>query len=132
MQAASKKQDAAEKFIAWASSKDYEQLVASELGWAKVPSGKRISTYENAEFQKAAPFFEAERFAIENADPKNPGVQERPAVGIQFVGIPEFAALGTNVSQGVSSAIAGQGSVAEALAKGQAAAQKVADKYKQP
>ena len=132
MQAASKKQDAAEKFIAWASSKDYEELVASELGWAKVPSGKRISTYENPEFQKAAPFFEAERFAIENADPKNPGAQARPAVGIQFVGIPEFAALGTNVSQGVSSAIAGQGSVADALAKGQEAAQKVGDKYKQP
>jgi sorbitol/mannitol transport system substrate-binding protein len=132
MQAASKKQDAAEKFIAWASSKDYEALVADKLGWAKVPSGKRISTYDNAEFQKAAPFFEAERFAIENADPKNPGAQERPAVGIQFVGIPEFAALGTNVSQGVSSAIAGQGSVADALVKGQAAAQKVADKYKQP
>ena len=132
MQAASRKQDAAEKFIAWASSKDYEELVASELGWAKVPSGKRISTYENTEFQKAAPFFEAERFAIENADPKNPGAQERPAVGIQFVGIPEFAALGTNVSQGVSSAIAGQGSVADALAKGQEAAQKVGDKYKQP
>ena len=132
MQAASRKQDAAEKFIAWASSKDYEELVASELGWAKVPSGKRISTYENTEFQKAAPFFEAERFAIENADPKNPGAQERPAVGIQFVGIPEFAALGTSVSQGVSSAIAGQGSVADALAKGQQAAQKVGDKYKQP
>ena len=132
MQAASRKQDAAEKFIAWASSKDYEELVASELGWAKVPSGKRISTYENTEFQKAAPFFEAERFAIENADPKNPGAQERPAVGIQFVGIPEFAALGTNVSQGVSSAIAGQGSVADALAKGQEAAQKVGNKYKQP
>ncbi|MCD5342474.1 sugar ABC transporter substrate-binding protein [Arthrobacter sp. AK04] len=132
MQSASRKQDAAEKFIAWASSKDYEELVASELGWAKVPSGKRISTYENADFQKAAPFFEAERFAIENADPKNPGAQERPAVGIQFVGIPEFAALGTNVSQGVSSAIAGQGSVADALAKGQEAAQKVGDKYKQP
>ncbi|KQQ83259.1 sugar ABC transporter substrate-binding protein [Arthrobacter sp. Leaf137] len=132
MQAASKKQDSAEKFIAWASSKDYEELVASELGWAKVPSGKRISTYENPEFQKAAPFFEAERFAIENADPKNPGAQARPAVGIQFVGIPEFAALGTNVSQGVSSAIAGQGSVADALAKGQEAAQKVGDKYKQP
>ncbi|WP_026555141.1 ABC transporter substrate-binding protein [Arthrobacter sp. 35W] len=129
-QAASKKQDAAGKFIAWASSSDYEELVASKLGWAKVPSGKRISTYENAEFQKAAPFFEAERFAIENADPKNPGAQERPAVGIQFVGIPEFAALGTNVSQGVSSAIAGQGSVADALAKGQQAAQKVGNKYK--
>jgi sorbitol/mannitol transport system substrate-binding protein len=130
VQAASKKQDAAGKFVAWASSRKYEELVASRLGWAKVPSGKRISTYENAEFQKAAPFFEAERFAIENADPKNPGVQPRPADGIQFVGIPEFAALGTNVSQGVSSVIAGQGSVAEALAKGQEAAQKVGNKYK--
>ena len=130
MQAASKKQDAAGKFIAWASSKKYEELVASKLGWSKVPSGKRISTYENTEFQQAAPFFKAERFAIENADPANPGVQPRPAVGIQFVGIPEFAALGTRVSQGVSSAIAGQGTVAEAVAKGQEAAQKVGDKYK--
>jgi len=130
VQAASKKQAAADKFIAWASSKNYEELVASKLGWSKVPSGKRISTYENADFQKAAPFFKAERFAIENADPKNPGVQPRPAVGIQFVGIPEFAALGTRVSQGVSSAIAGQGSVADAVAKGQEAAKKVGDKYK--
>ncbi|WCI08708.1 sugar ABC transporter substrate-binding protein [Arthrobacter sp. OVS8] len=130
VQAASKKQDAAGKFIAWASSKKYEELVASKLGWSKVPSGKRISTYENTEFQQAAPFFEAERFAIENADPTNPGVQPRPAVGIQFVGIPEFAALGTRVSQGVSSVIAGQGTVADAVAKGQEAAQKVGDKYK--
>jgi sorbitol/mannitol transport system substrate-binding protein len=130
VQAASKKQDAAGKFIAWASSQKYEELVAEKLGWAKVPSGKRTSTYENAEFQKAAPFFEAERTAIQNTDPKNPGVQERPAIGVQFVGIPEFADLGTTVSQGISSAIADQGTVADALAKGQEAAQKVGDKYK--
>jgi sorbitol/mannitol transport system substrate-binding protein len=130
VQAASKKQDAAGKFIAWASSQKYEELVAEKLGWAKVPSGKRTSTYENAEFQKAAPFFKAERTAIQNTDPKNPGVQERPAIGVQFVGIPEFADLGTTVSQGVSSAIAGQGTVDDALAKGQEAAQKVGDKYK--
>ncbi|SFU10543.1 sugar ABC transporter substrate-binding protein [Arthrobacter sp. ov118] len=130
VQAASKKQDAAGKFIAWASSKKYEELVASKLGWAKVPSGKRTSTYQNAEFQQAAPFFAAEKTAIENTDPNNPGVQPRPAIGVQFVGIPEFADLGTTVSQGVSSAIAGQGSVADALAKGQEAAQKIGDKYK--
>ncbi|QOT18849.1 sugar ABC transporter substrate-binding protein [Paenarthrobacter sp. YJN-5] len=130
VQAASKKQDAAWKFISWASSKKYETLVADKLGWAKVPSGKRTSTYENADFQKAAPFFEAEREAIQSADPKNPGVQERPAIGIQFVGIPQFADLGTRVSQGISSAIAGQGTVEDALAKGQEAAQRVADKYK--
>jgi len=130
VQAASQKKDAAWEFIAWASSREYEELVASELGWAKVPSGKRTSTYENADFQAAAPFFEAERTAITDADPKNPGVQPRPAIGIQFVGIPEFADLGTSVSQGISSAIAGQGTVEDALAKGQEDAQKVGDKYK--
>ena len=130
VQAASKKQDAAGKFIAWASSKKYEELVAKQLGWAKVPSGKRSSTYENADFQKAAPFFKAEKEAILSVDPKNPGVQPRPTVGIQFVGIPEFADLGTTVSQGVSSAIAGQTSVDDALNKGQEAATKVGDKYK--
>ena len=57
-------------------------------------------------------------------------MQPRPAIGIQFVGIPEFADLGTSVSQGISSAIAGQGTVEDALAKGQEDAQKVGDKYK--
>ncbi|OFI38169.1 sugar ABC transporter substrate-binding protein [Arthrobacter sp. SW1] len=130
VQAASKKQDAAGKFIAWASSKKYEQLVAAQLGWAKVPAGKRSSTYDNAEFQKSAPFAAAEKDAILAVDPKNPGVQPRPAVGVQFVGIPEFADLGTTVSQGISSAIAGQTSVEEALNKGQEAAEKVSQKYK--
>jgi sorbitol/mannitol transport system substrate-binding protein len=130
VQAASQKQDASWEFISWASSQKYEELVAEELGWAKVPSGKRISTYENEEYQASAPFFEAERSAIENADPKNPGVQERPAIGIQFVGIPEFADLGTTVSQDVSAVIAGQQTVEEALAKGQESAQAVGDKYK--
>ncbi len=130
IQAASEKQDAAWEFISWASSQEYEELVAEELGWAKVPSGKRISTYENEEYQASAPFFEAERSAIENADPKNPGVQERPAIGIQFVGIPEFADLGTTVSQDISAVIAGQQTVEEALAKGQEAAQAVGDEYK--
>ena len=38
-------------------------------------------------------------------------MQPRPAIGIQFVDIPEFTDLGTQVSQYVSSAIAGQMSV---------------------
>jgi hypothetical protein len=49
IQAAGKNQDAAKKFVAWASSKDYEETVAEELGWQHVPAGKRTSTYENAE-----------------------------------------------------------------------------------
>ena len=56
-------------------------------------------------------------------------MQPRPAPGIQFMGIPEFPALATQVSQDVSSAIAGQMSVDEALDKGQGLAEDVAERY---
>jgi sorbitol/mannitol transport system substrate-binding protein len=52
--AGSKKVDAANKFITWATSKDYINLVGKETGWGSVPTGTRKSTYENAEFLKAA------------------------------------------------------------------------------
>ncbi|GAA3396508.1 sugar ABC transporter substrate-binding protein [Cryptosporangium minutisporangium] len=131
IQKASKRQDNAWKFISWASSKKYEELVGNELGWARVPAGKRQSLYDNPKYQDAAAaFYEVTDLAITNADPENPGVQPRPAPGIQFVGIPEFTDLGTQVSQEVSAAIAGRQSVKEALDKGQDLAQKVADKYK--
>ncbi len=59
------------------------------------PAGKRASTYENPDYLKVAKAFaEPTRTAIETADPENPGVQPRPAIGIQFVDIPEFPDLG--------------------------------------
>lgn len=131
IQKASKKQENAWKFISWASSADYEKLVGDKEGWAKVPAGKRASTYANPEYLKvAAAFAEPTKNAIEAADPNNPGVQPRPAPGIQFVDIPEFPDLGTKVSQDVSAAIAGQTTVDAALDKGQQAAEQVAAKYK--
>jgi sorbitol/mannitol transport system substrate-binding protein len=128
---ASKNPDAAWKFVSWASSKEYEDLVGKTIGWASVPSGKRQSLYENPEYQKAAAaFYKVTQGSIENADPKNPGVQPRPTLGIQFVDIPEFTKLGTDVSQQISSAIAGKTSVDDALNSGQDMAQKVGDDYK--
>ncbi len=130
IQEASTKKDAAWEFISWASSKEYENLVGTELGWSRVPAGKRASTYENAEYlEVAAAFAEPTKSAIESADPENPGVQPRPAIGIQFVDIPEFPDLGTQVSQDVSSAIAGKTSVEDALADGQQLAEDVAERY---
>jgi sorbitol/mannitol transport system substrate-binding protein len=131
IQQASEKKDNAWKFVSWASSKEYEELVGRELGWSRVPAGKRSSTYENPEYVKeAAAFAEPTRAAIEAADPENPGVQPRPAIGIQFVDIPEFPDLGTQVSQDVSSAIAGKMTVAEALERGQQLADDVAERYR--
>ena len=67
--------------------------------------------------------------AIQEAKPNDPGVQPRPTVGVQFVDIPEFADLGTKVSQDISAVIAGKGTVDEALDKGQKLAEEVATKY---
>jgi sorbitol/mannitol transport system substrate-binding protein len=127
---ASNKRDAAWKFISWASSRQYEELVGSKLGWANVPAGKRKSTYENQNYLKvASAFAKPTETAIENADPKNAGAQKRPVPGIQFMDFPEFAAMATTVSQYISTAIAGQMSVDTALKKGQSVAQRVGKDY---
>ncbi|MEV0096242.1 sugar ABC transporter substrate-binding protein [Streptomyces sp. NPDC050738] len=131
LQKTSHNPDDAWKFISWASSKGYENLVGSTSGWANVPAGKRTSTYENPAYRKeAATFADITRAAIADARPRDPGVQPRPAPGIQFVGIPEFTDLGTKVSQEISAAIAGRQSVAKALRNSQRLAAKIAKEYK--
>ncbi|MGC1209624.1 MAG: sugar ABC transporter substrate-binding protein [Ornithinimicrobium sp.] len=129
---ASPNKDAAWQFISWASSQEYEELVGEEIGWSNVPAGKRASTYENQDYlDVAGAFAEPQEAAISNADPANPGVQPRPAPGIQFVGIPEFPDFGTTFSQDISSVIAGQMTVDEALANGQRLAEGVAESYQE-
>jgi len=126
-----KKADSAWKFISWATGKDYEKLVGEKLGWSRVPSGKRTSTYANPDYKKSATSFaDLTLKSIQEADPTNPGVQPRPALGVQFVGIPEFQDLGTKVAQEIAAAIAGSTTVDKALADGQKLAEDVAKKYK--
>ena len=57
---------------------------------------------------------------LNDADPQNPTIDPVPYVGVQFVAIPEFAGIATEVSQEFSAVYAGQQSVDEALAKAQA------------
>jgi len=131
IQQASAKKDAAWQFISWASGKDYENLVGNQLGWARVPAGKRASTYDNPKYLAVASAFAGPtKAAIASANPVDPGVQPRPAIGIQFVDIPEFTDLGTQVSQDISSAIAGKVSVQSALNKDQQLADNVAERYR--
>ncbi|MBV6760395.1 sugar ABC transporter substrate-binding protein [Rhodococcus opacus] len=125
IQQASQKKDAAWKFISWASSKEYEQLVGTTLGWEKIPAGKRASTYSIPQYMEAAAAFAPHEYrAVTNsADPKNPGIAPRPYVGVQYVGIPQFPDLGQQVAEQVSSAIVGSTSVKDALANSQKIAQ---------
>ncbi|MCP9207628.1 ABC transporter substrate-binding protein [Streptomyces cucumeris] len=131
IQSASRTPDNAWKFVRWASSKQYESLVGKTFGWANVPAGKRASTYANPDYRKAAgTFSEVTREAITSARPRDPGVQPRPTIGIQFVDIPEFSDLGTKVAHEISAAIAGKQSVDEALRKSQKLAEKVGEEYR--
>ena len=113
--AGSKKVDAATKFVTWATSKEYIELVAKTNGWASVPTGTRKSTYANPNFVKAARFADAEKAAIDTANPADSTLPKSPYVGVQFAAIPEFQPIGTAVGQELTAALAGQKSVDAAL-----------------
>jgi sorbitol/mannitol transport system substrate-binding protein len=107
--------DAAKKFVAWATSKEYTALVASKEGWANVPPGTRTSLYENAEYLAAAPFAQMTLDSINAADPTAPTVDPVPYTGVQFVAIPEFQGIATAVGQQFSAALAGTETAEDAL-----------------
>jgi sorbitol/mannitol transport system substrate-binding protein len=123
--------EAAIKFIKWATSKEYHQLVGTKLGWSLVPPGARTSTYAIPEYNAAASAYAPITLEVMSAvNPKQPGVNPQPWVGIQYVAIPEFQDVGNQVAQLVADAIAGRTSVKEALDKGQAIAQAAGDAQK--
>jgi sorbitol/mannitol transport system substrate-binding protein len=119
-----KEPEAAKKFALWATSKEYIKLVADDAGWATVPPGTRTSTYENPDYQKAAPFGPVTLKAMQTADPTHPCIKPVPYTGIQFVGIPEFQSIGTVVGQNISGALTGKMSVDQALKDSQTASER--------
>jgi sorbitol/mannitol transport system substrate-binding protein len=128
--------DSAKKFVAWASSKDYENLVAKDTvnstgGPTNVPAGKRASTYTNPEYLKVAGSFATPTLnSIKNAPAANPGTTPRPYSGIQFVGIPSFTDFGLTCAKAISSAIAGSETTDSALNSCQTVAQAAGQKQK--
>jgi len=122
--AGSKKVDAATKFVTWATSKEYIELVAKTNGWASVPTGTRKSTYANPNFVKAARFADAEKAAIDSANPFDATLPKSPYVGVQFAAIPEFQSIGTAVGQELTAALAGKKSVDAALKASQVIAER--------
>jgi len=115
MESSSKNKDAAFTFLTWATSKAYINLVANYKGWGNVPPGTRLSTFNNANYKKAAPYANIILDSIQTADPTHATLHPVPYVGVQFVGIPEFQAIGTQVTTNLSAAIAGSTSVDQAL-----------------
>ncbi len=117
----SKQQDAARTFVTWATSKEYVELVAKNNGWVAVPPGTRQSTYDNPEYKKVAPFASFVLAAINSANPDGQTAQPRPYTGAQFVAIPEFQGIGTQVGQTMAGVLSGQSTVQQGLAAAQSA-----------
>ncbi len=120
----SKQVDAAKQFLKWATSKEYVKLVGEQEGWTVVPPGTRKSTYENSEYKKAAPFAAFVLQAILAADPTHSTVEPVPYTGVQFVAIPEFQGIGTQVGQSIAATLSGQMSVDQALETAQQATER--------
>ncbi len=115
----SEHQEEAKRFVAWATSKDYTELVAAEEGWINAPPGTRASLYENSEYLEAAPFAGMVLASIQAADPASPTVDEVPYTGIQYVAIPEFPSMATAVGSQIAKALAGEIPTDEALENAQ-------------
>lgn len=122
--ASSENQDAAREFITWATSQEYVELVGETEGWTSVPPGTRESTYEDERYIEAAPFADFVLKAIQDADPTDSTLEPNPYVGVQFVGIPEFQSIGTQVGQSIASALTGDSTVEEALDTAQRATER--------
>ncbi|AZV27090.1 sugar ABC transporter substrate-binding protein [Pseudomonas syringae] len=114
----SKSKDAAKEFSAWATSKEYGELVAKTDGIANVPPGTRASTYSDA-YMSAAPFAKVTLESLKAADPSKPTLKPVPYIGIQLVTIPEFQGVGTQVGKLFSAALIGQTTVDQALTAAQ-------------
>lgn len=115
----SQNQEAAFKFITWATSQEYINLVAEAKGWAAVPPGTRTSTYENPQYTEAAPFAPLVLQSIQNANPNDATAEPQIAPGIQFVQIPEFQGIGNDIGQIFSEILSGGTSVEDGLARAQ-------------
>jgi sorbitol/mannitol transport system substrate-binding protein len=126
-----KQKDAAVKFVKWATSKDYIKLVGNKIGWSNVPPGSRTSTYDLPEYKQAAEAYAPLTLEVMSAvNPKQPGVNPQPWVGIQYVSIPEFQDVGNQCAQLVADYLANRTSIDDALGKCQSIAQAAGDKHK--
>ncbi len=115
VESSSKHQDEAFKFLTWATNKQYIRLIAAREGWGNVPPGTRLSTFADPKYRKAAPYGKIILASIQTADPTHSTLKKVPYTGVQFVGIPEFQQIGTQVTQNLAAVISGGSNLDQAL-----------------
>jgi sorbitol/mannitol transport system substrate-binding protein len=84
-----------------------------------MPSGTRYSNYENTLYSQQAPFAQQVLKAIQRADVVDSTLQPKPYIGIQFVAISEFPAIGDQIGLLVEKVIKSELTINKALVDGQ-------------
>ena len=116
------------KYIAWATGPEYIKDAGTKTkgGWASIPPGTRLSTYQIPQYKRAAAAFAPKTLEAMKAAPiNNPGTTKRPGLpGVQYVGIPQFQDVGNRCTQLFSSVIAGSTKDTTALSQCQEIASK--------
>lgn len=123
IESASKHKDAAWQFVSWATSKQYVKLVGQELGWSQVPPGTRVSTYTNPSYLKAASAFASvTKDSLQTVKADAFSTLPQPYLGY-YPTAPSWPSVGDQLTQDLAGVFAGKTTVADVLAKDQAAAQ---------
>ena len=118
--------DEAQKFIEWATSKEYVQAVGNhpEFGWGSVPTGQRASTYDIPEFQAVAKFAEAEKWQ-QSIPPHRVRPTLSPMWAFSSWPFPNSRRSVSIMGQEMAAALTGAKSVEDALAAAQEAADSI-------
>lgn len=90
----SRHQEAAWRFVEWATSNQYHNAVEQQYGIVQVPPGTRRSLYTNPDYTDVAPFARVTLTAIESADFERSSIQDIPYRGVQYVLTTEFQQIG--------------------------------------
>jgi len=109
----------AQEFISWATSPAYIKQVAQTVGWGAVPPGSRYSTYQQASYQRLAPYAKRVQAAMESATVEQPTLGPVPYQGVQYVSIPGFDQMGNAVGENIAALLQGKLTLDETLKRNQ-------------
>ncbi len=104
----SKHKDEAFKFLTWSTNKNYVKLVGTNVGWARIPSGTRASTYKLSAYLKVAPFAELTLDSLSRAEFRQPAIDPTPYTGNSLPNIPEYPSFGETAGQELAAYISNQ------------------------
>lgn len=109
------KKKAAFDYILWATSKDYVKLTLDmDPSGASTPPASRTSTYQLPAYA-SVPYAKITLETLQTIDFNHPTLEPVPYHGLQYIAIPEFADIGTKMTQNLADYVVDKISLDQAL-----------------